>query len=327
MMDALTLAQLRVLVAVADTGSFSGAARELGRVQSAVSQTVQTLEETLGLALFDRSAKVPALTEAGRTMVAEARQVLQRTGALKARAEAIAGGVEPELTLAVDAIFPNEVLMASLKALQRTFSGLPVALYTEGLGAPEQRLRDGSARLAIYTMPGRAGAPDLEAELLTYVGMIPVVAASHPLAAVPGPLGRDALEEETQLVLTDRSPLTPNLRGNIFSARVWRFADLATRLDFLLAGFGWCHMPVHLVEDHIAAGRLKALDIPQSAGFMLGLHVVHRRDARRGRAGRWLVADLRERLAHWKPCSRAAPGALSPLNPASTINRPLTAPA
>ena len=54
MLDPLTLDQLRVLVAVADTGSFSAAARRLQRVQSAVSQSIQTLESTLRLTLFDR---------------------------------------------------------------------------------------------------------------------------------------------------------------------------------------------------------------------------------------------------------------------------------
>ena len=66
MLDNLTLDQMRVLIAVAEAGSFSAAARRLGRVQSAVSQAMQTLEENLRLTLFDRSAKTPTLTEAGR---------------------------------------------------------------------------------------------------------------------------------------------------------------------------------------------------------------------------------------------------------------------
>ena len=65
MIDPLTLDQMRVLVAVADAGSFSAAARKLGRVQSAISQAIQTLETTLRLTLFDRSAKTPRLTDAG----------------------------------------------------------------------------------------------------------------------------------------------------------------------------------------------------------------------------------------------------------------------
>ena len=69
---------------------------------------------------------------------------------------------------------------------------------------------------------------------MTRVAMWPVVAADHPLAALPLPLAREALEPHVQLVLTDRTPLTQNLSGGIVSRHIWRFADLATRLDFLL---------------------------------------------------------------------------------------------
>ena len=66
MIDPLTLDQMRALVVVAEAGSFSAAARRLGRVQSAISQSIQTMEATLGVALFDRSTRTPALTEAGQ---------------------------------------------------------------------------------------------------------------------------------------------------------------------------------------------------------------------------------------------------------------------
>ena len=56
MLDPLTLDQLRVLVAVAEEGSFSAAARKLGRVQSAISQSVQGLETALGVTIFDRDS-------------------------------------------------------------------------------------------------------------------------------------------------------------------------------------------------------------------------------------------------------------------------------
>ena len=99
-----------------------------------------------------------------------------------------------------------------------------------------------------------------------------------------------------QLVLTDRTPLTQNLSGGIVSRHIWRFADLATRLDFLLAGFGWCNMPSHMVAEHVAAGRLKRLKIANQEDIALPLYVVHERGRAPGRAGRWLIADLRERL-------------------------------
>jgi DNA-binding transcriptional LysR family regulator len=294
-LDRLTLDQLRVLVAVAEAGSFSAAARRLGRVQSAISQSVQTLEAVLQVQLFARDRKTPRLTEAGRAILDDARHLIQGAETLRARAESIASDIEPELTLAVDAMFPNAVLMESLRALSREFPGLPVTVFTEGLGGPEQRLRDGVVRFAIYSLLA-TGAVDLEMEYLMSIPMIPVAATNHPLAAEPGPLSRERLEPHVQLVLTDRTPLSQNRGGGIFSHRTWRFADLHTRLEFLLAGFGWCYMPAHLVEPYIAAGRLRRLDLKQHEGVGFIIHVVYERGRSPGRAGRWLIDDLRERL-------------------------------
>ena len=305
MLDNLTLDQMRVLIAVAEEGSFSAAARRLGRVQSAVSQAIQTLEENLRLTLFDRSAKTPVLTDAGRVVLNDARQVVQRADALRMHAETIAGGSEPELAIAVDPLFPTDLLMESLRALQAAFPWLAVTLLTEGLGATEQRLRDGQARFAIYSILA-TGADDLEAEFLTHIQMVPVVAVNHPLAKEPSPLSRETLEQQIQLVVTDRSPLTQNLKGGIYSARIWRFADFSTRLEYLLGGFGWCHMPWHMIREHIRAGRLKQLDIRQSMGRTMPVHVVRQRGTRLGPASLWLIADLQRRLAGWNPCEPEA---------------------
>src|SRR6185312_1092083 len=213
MLDRLTLDQLRVLVAVAETGSFSAAARRLGRVQSAISQTVQSLESALGIAVFERAGKTPTLSDAGRVILDDARHLLRGADTLRARAESIAADVEPELTLAIDAIFPSAILMASLKALSAAHPCLPVTLYTEALGAAEQRLRDGAARLGIYSLIPTGGARDFETEFLAAIPLVPVVAADHPLAAAPGPLARDVLEGHVQLILTDRSSLSAGMSG------------------------------------------------------------------------------------------------------------------
>jgi DNA-binding transcriptional LysR family regulator len=301
MIDSLTLDHLRVLIAVAETGSFSAAARRLNRVQSAISQAVQAMETTLGVTLFDRSTKTPTLTEAGIAILGDARTIVASAMALRARAQSIAEDVEPELTLAVDATFPMPLLMRSLEALRGAFPQLPVTVFTEALGGAEETLRSGAARMGIF--PLRSGpTPDISAEYLTNVTLVPVVSASHPLALAPEPIRRETLEPHVQLVLTGRTAFAQNLRGGIISHHVWRFADLATRLEFLLAGFGWCNMPWHMIEEHVAAGRLKRLEIAEDEPVPFRLYVVSERGRKFGRAGRWLVADLRERL---KTCPTA----------------------
>ncbi|MGY9050396.1 MAG: LysR family transcriptional regulator, partial [Rhodobacterales bacterium] len=85
MIGSLSLDQLRVLVAIADAGSFSASGRSLNRAQSAISQAVATLEATQGVTLFDRSSYRPHLTDTGRVLVDQARLVL----ASAARFEAV----------------------------------------------------------------------------------------------------------------------------------------------------------------------------------------------------------------------------------------------
>jgi DNA-binding transcriptional LysR family regulator len=286
---------MRVLVAVAETGSFSAAARKLRRVQSAVSQSVQGIEAALGVQLFDRSGKVPKLSDAGRVLLDDARAIVHSAETMKARAGSIAHDIEAELKLAVDPVFPNEVLMLSLKALTGVFPWLPVTLYTEGLGGAEQRLREGSARIAL-AVPLRDISDGIETRFLIDIPTVPVVATSHPLAEVAAPVSRAVLEQHVQLVLTDRTPVTAGFSSGIVSPRTWRFADLSTRLDFLVGGFGWCNMPIHMVRDHIDAGRLKVLDLVEKAPRAFHLHVMHERGRTPGKAGRWLLDDLAVRV-------------------------------
>ncbi len=295
MLDSLTLDQMRIFVAVVDEGSFSAAARKLGRVQSAVSQSIAALEGELGIALFDRSGKIPRPTPAGMALAKDARRLLAGAAEFRKRASCIAADVEPELAFAVDPIFPHEPLIASLKALHDPFPDLPVSIFTETLGGSEQRLREGVAQFAIAPIHP-TGAGDLTAEFLVPIDVVRVVSVDHPLAKEPEPISRATLEPYVQLVLTDRTPLTQNFSGGIVSRHIWRFADLSTRLEFLLAGFGWCNMPKHLVAGPIAEGRLKALELAEHDPFQFRVHVLNMRGREIGRAGRWLIEDLRARL-------------------------------
>jgi DNA-binding transcriptional LysR family regulator len=308
MIDPLTLDQMRVLVAVAETGSFSAAARKLGRVQSAVSQAVQTMEAALALPLFDRTRKIPTLTEAGAALLEDARAVLSRAQAMQARARGIRDDLEAELTLAVETVFPMPLLIESLRALRLAFPTLPATLFTESLGGARESLMNGDARMAIYPIFGGPPA-DVAAEFLARVALAPFAAADHPLARLGRPATRDDLEAHVQLVLTGRNAYAQSIRGGVVSPHVWRFVDQSVRLEFLLNGFGWCNMPLHMVEAHVAAGRLKRLDILHGEPPPeFPLYVVSPRARPLGRAGRWLADDLRVRL---KSCPVSFPQSLA----------------
>jgi DNA-binding transcriptional LysR family regulator len=297
MLGALTLDQLRVLTTIADCGSFSAAGRKLLRVQSAISQSVRSLEEVQGVVLFDRSSKTPVLTEAGRVLVAQARQVQRQAELFESIARDVAAGLEPELTLAMDSFMPTQPVIASLQALRATYPNLPVTLYTEGLGAAERRLRNRSAGLALCAMFPTV-QQDLQAYPLTSIVLVPVVSSSHPLANESRSITREVLQEHVQLILTDPADSSGPSFG-VVASRVWRFVDMGTRLEFLLAGSGWATIPSHLVAPYLASGRLVALGIEDpgvTPGF-IPIFAAHERSRPSRRAARWLLEDLRKRLS------------------------------
>ena len=298
MIGSLSLDQLRILVTITDAGSFSAAGRQLRRAQSAISQSVATLEHAQGVLLFDRSGHRPRLTETGRVLVDQARLVLSSAARFEAVATGARGGVEPELALAIDPLVPTAPLIESLRGLHQTYPHLPISFSTEGLGGALRRLRSGDVALAfcvlLPTVP-----PDVVASPLLRVALTPVVAAGHPLAALGRPATSDDLESHVQLVLSDPVDREGSNYG-LASATRWRFVDLGRRLDFLLAGFGWCRMPGHLIVEHLRAGNLVQLDLAEDArdpADDLTIYAARRVDNEPGPAGRWLLNNLQVRLS------------------------------
>ena len=293
MLDPLTLDQLRVLVAVVETGSFSGAARRLRRVQSAVSHAMTNLEAHLGLALWDRSTRVATLTPHGRAVLAAAQRVLAEAAALRELARNLGGGCEPSVSLCVDAFFPTSVLVEVCRSFARAFPAVALRVDTESMSAVGRRVLAGSSSLGVVGPMGIL--PGLEQSHLTTVELLPVAAREHPLAGYRGRLSSSALREHVQIVLAERGD-TASPDQRVLSTRTFRVADLSTKRELLLGGLGWGNLPVHLMRDDLAAGRLVVLRPaawPEES-LRLQLSVVSRPDLAAGPATRWLLGQLGE---------------------------------
>lgn len=298
MLDGVTLDQMRTFLAAVDEGSFSAAGRKLGRAQSVVSQTLANLEGQIGVRLFDRAARLPVLTDEGRALVVEARAVAGRVDAFKARAASLSGGLEAEVSIVVDVMFPMFILTHAIGDFQAHFPDTSLRVHVEALGAVMQPVQDG--RCAFAVMSALPDMPNsLVREQLQSLRLIHVAAAHHPLAALVGPVPTEELARHVQLVLTDRSSLTAGREFGVFSPRTWRLADLGAKHAFLLAGLGWGGMPSDRVAADLEAGTLveiKLSDAP-AAGFVMPWYAAHRADAPPGPAGRWLIERLKDTAA------------------------------
>jgi DNA-binding transcriptional LysR family regulator len=294
MLDAVTLDQLRTFIAAADEGSFSAAGRKLRRAQSGISQTLANLEDQFGVKLFDRSRRRPLLTPQGQTLLSHARTVAGDVDRLKAHAKSLAGGLESELSIAVDVMFPMATLTAAVAAFHAAFPLTPLRLYAETMGAVMQSVIDGRSTIGVSVELATVPAIFSQEPLLT-VPLIHVTSPRHPLAKYGRPVPASELAKHIQLVLTDRSTLSKGQERGVISQRTWRLADLGAKHAFLRAGLGWGGMPAELVRSDLSRGSLVkvvAEDAPN--GYVVSMRAVYRTDAPPGIAGRWFIDRLKQ---------------------------------
>jgi DNA-binding transcriptional LysR family regulator len=296
MLEGVTIEQLRTLRAVASEGSFSAAARKLGRVQAAVSQSIDRLEAQLGLRLFDRSGRVPRLTQHGEAVVAAAARIEGGVEALDEIVASLKRGEETTLRLVVDVMFPTDSLVAFAKEFGVAHPSIELVLFTEVLSAVTAHVREKRSTWGIALED--ADMTDLDRRAIADVRLVAVAAADHALARRRGPIEAAGLVDAVQIVLGEHR--NEEERGaddqGIFSPRTWRVVDLATKHALIVNGLGWGHMPEHVVRADLRAGRLVALQLEAWGAVEVrrSLMLVRRRDVVMGPVAKWAQGRLGE---------------------------------
>jgi len=293
------LDQLQVFIAVVDEGGFGAAARKLNRAVSAISYAISNLEAQVGLVLLKREgSRKPVLTEAGQTILADARLIAADLQALRARALGMHSGLEPEVSVALDVMIPLDRVAGLLREFQETYPTVNLRLHVEALGGVAALLLDGRAQLGI-SGPAITDHPDLERADAGELMLVPVAAPDHPLVRA-GELPAGAARAHLQLVLTDRSNLTEGRDFTVASPRTWRLADLGAKFELLREGIGWGNMPLGMIEEDLEKGRLVRLKMADDIGGPYRLTALWRRDDPPGPATKWLLGALASALAPQK---------------------------
>ena len=297
MLDGLSLDQLRAFISAADHGSFSAAGRKLLRAQSAISDLVRRLEHQMGVDLFDRSGRSPRLTGQGALLLSDARAIVAEVDAMRTRAKGMAAGLEAELSIVVDVMFPLQLITEAAVAFTERFRTLPLRLFAEVLGNSFAPLLDGRCSIGIVG-PTSVDVRGLTLEFLGNVPVVMVASVDHPLAKLPGPIAAGEMAKHRQLVLTDRSTLTGGRDYFVLSENTWRLGDLFVKRAFLLGGLGWGGMPLHSVEEDLNNGKLALLDVESfpSSGRARPMSVAYRANSPPGPAGRWLIEWIKQAM-------------------------------
>nr|WP_295081100.1 LysR family transcriptional regulator [uncultured Roseateles sp.] len=310
---ALSPEALAMMDSIARSGSFAAAAREMGKVPSALTYSVRQLEDALDVLLFDRSSRQAVLTAAGQELLIEGRRLLSEMDAVANRVRRIATGWESELTIAVDDAIAKRALFDLIDAFyqlpcesatgERTAPPTRLKLRTEVLSGTWEALTSGQADLAIGTssQPPTAG---VQCELIGDLEMAFCVAPHHPLAKVAQPLTAEVIAAHRVITVADTARSLAPMTFNVMPGQdVLTMPSMAAKLEALLRGLGCGNLPATMVRRHLEAGRLVQMATDQGRRSFPS-HYAWRSNANGGQAAGRALSWWLQQLA--SPTTRRA---------------------
>ncbi|MCH8531170.1 MAG: LysR family transcriptional regulator [Saccharospirillum sp.] len=287
----ITLDLLRALDAIEQRGSFAAAAQALHKVPSALTYTIQKVEQDLGIDLFDRSGHRAKMTPAAKLMLDEGRSILRDIDALASSAKKIASGWEPELRIGIDTVFEPSRLFPLIKAFSEEHPFIKVHLIHGSLTGTWEMLLNSSADLILSVDNLNPRLEGYQVDTIGPMRSVFVVARDHPLALRACEVSEDEIAEYPTIVVKDTSQLmTPKTIGWARRNRLITVPDMAEKVLAQLSGLGVGYLPMHRIKTYLDTGQLVPINVKEPEHSYHA--VVAWKDGEEGQASAW----FRERL-------------------------------
>jgi len=253
----LTLDALTVLDAINKRGSFAAAADALHRVPSAVTYSIKKLEQDLDTSLFDRSGHRATLTNAGKLLLSEGRQLLDAVSSLENQLKKVSDGWEVELNIAIADMLPIDGMLELIHEFYKLKSGTRIKLHREVYGGTWDALMSKRADLVI-------GAPDngpadggYHTRKLCEIEWIFVIAPLHPLARLENPIPERVISKYRVIAVADTSRnLTPRTSGIFSGQDIFTVPDFRTKIQAHIMSLGVGFLPRFLIKNELEQGLL-----------------------------------------------------------------------
>jgi DNA-binding transcriptional LysR family regulator len=176
----MTLEQLRIFIAVAESQHVTRAASELNLTQSATSAAIAALEARYGIKLFDRIGRGIVLTQTGRDFLDEAREVVARAKAAAQVLDDLAGLKRGSLSLAASQTVANYWLPRRIETFRRAYPDIDLHVTTGNTEQVAQDVHRGAADLGF--VEGEIDDPSLSIRRMEGDTLAVVVGLTHPWA-------------------------------------------------------------------------------------------------------------------------------------------------
>ena len=290
--------QLLIFKTVIDTGSFSAAARALGKVPSAISMSIANLEIDLDLQLFIRVGREPKPTEQALVLYEKTEQLLVEMNQWKQHAHALSSGVESSLNIVIVSELLHTGWTDYVVLLESKFPQLQINIITAPQEDALKMLKNQTAQLAFMfereELESHEQFVELQAEYL-----IPVVAKTHYLAQFEQVKFEQILQSRQIVIASRDKTIRPEL---LYSQNYWRTDNHHSASMMIIRNLGWGILPKQMFEDNPELhNKLKVLQILDfTPSFEYYVDLVWSKESNLGSAARFLINYIRNQRIHTK---------------------------
>jgi len=288
----VTLDHWRSLVAVVDEGGYAPAAEALGKSQSTVSHSIQRLEQSLGTAVLRIVGRRAALTDVGEVALRRARLLLDDALDIEHMVNTLSAGVEAELNLAVDAIFPNQILLPAIEDFTESYSQTRVELVESIMSGSSDLVRQGRVQLAITPQVPQGWLGDH----LIRLEFACVASPDHDLHKLGREVTDRDLRRHRQLVVRDSGERRNYKVGWLGSEQRLTVSTMGTRIQALCQGLGFAWSPLMKIRRELEQGLLKPLPLEHGSRSYADLYLVITDAEGAGPATRALAGLIRQQV-------------------------------
>ncbi|PHQ67864.1 MAG: LysR family transcriptional regulator [Sneathiella sp.] len=285
-----TLTQWQIFNSVIDNGGYLRASAKLNRSHSSLHHAIHKLQTQLGVELIYVEGKQLKLTAVGEVMRRRSLQLLADAEELEELASFAQQGWEPELTIALESMFPKTILTTVLEQFHTKGKGTRLKIDSVILNGAVEAIHAASADLVITPIApkGHLGTP------LTTVRMLPLAHRDHPLVTANAPVDTRELSRFLQIVISDGTDEEKHTEfGWLKSEQRWTVSDFHHARDILISGMGFCWLPENLFTEEIRTGLLRPINGREGLERYVTLHLVVPRPERLGPAGQMLAQLFR----------------------------------
>lgn len=281
----MNLNRLKVLLEIVKTGSFSGAAKNLSQTQPNISIAVKKLETELGICIFSRDQYRAKLTPEGNAIYQKAKRIVEQSVELINLGKQLSTGIEPEIWIAIDSLFPTSIIINLLRNYIETYSETRFNITIEYVEGARERLVYSDANLAIFSKNQLVAG--LESKPLMTVSLIPVATPDFPAVRLNRELSDEELKQYIQVIVGDssrsvRQETNPNYPagavGLLKDGKHWIVNDNTIKKQIILAGLGWGRLPEYLIQKELQHHTLVPLNSKTIKPAQVEMHIVRKSD-------------------------------------------------